>query len=74
MATWKLWGVGVSAIRALILAKYPHPEGLDPLWRQRAVNLILFLWRVMPLRLRIWAFMNDGDLIGDVKFNSPDKV
>jgi hypothetical protein len=27
--------------------------------RRAAVWTILKLWRVMPLRLKLWAFMND---------------
>ena len=42
---------------------------LSPKYRQKLVNLILFLWPVMPLRARVWAFMNDGDLIDDYEFN-----
>lgn len=37
--------------------------------RQRLVNIILWLWPVMPFRARVWAFMNDGDLVGDYKFH-----
>lgn len=33
--------------------------------RQFAVDLIVFLWPVMPMRLRAWAFLNDGPLKGD---------
>jgi len=28
--------------------------------KQRAVNFIVWAWIVMPRRLRLWAFMNDG--------------
>jgi hypothetical protein len=37
------------------------------MWRQKLVNLILFFWPIMPLKARVWAFMNDGDLINDNK-------
>jgi hypothetical protein len=33
--------------------------------KQFFVNIILRLYRVMPLRLRIWAMMNDTDLWGN---------
>lgn len=30
--------------------------------RQRLVNLIVFFWRVMPMRAKVWAFLNDEEL------------
>lgn len=30
--------------------------------RQFFVNCILWLWPVMPMRFRVWAFLNDGDI------------
>jgi hypothetical protein len=42
---------------------------LTPYWRQKLVNFIIILWPVMPLRARVWAFMNDGELQDDYKFH-----
>lgn len=30
--------------------------------KQVLVNIVLFLWPVMPMKLRIWAFWNDKDI------------
>lgn len=39
---------------------------MKPVWlRQALVNFIVWAWPVMPKRLRLWAFMNDGPLKGD---------
>lgn len=42
---------------------------MSPKWRQRLVDLIFFLWPVMPTNARVWAFMNDGDLKDDFEFH-----
>jgi hypothetical protein len=34
----------------------------NPKLRQFFVNCILFWWHIAPLRLRVWAFLNDGDI------------
>lgn len=46
---------------------------LHPKIRQKLVDLILFLWPIMPNSARVWAFMNDGELVGDYKFNNKDE-
>ncbi|MCI0527031.1 MAG: hypothetical protein L0Y56_06240 [Nitrospira sp.] len=33
--------------------------------RQALVDFIVWAWPIMPRRARLWAFMNDGPLIGD---------
>ncbi len=35
-------------------------------WRQLIVDGVIKLWPIMPRRLRLWAFMNDGVLISDL--------
>lgn len=46
---------------------------LNKRWRQRLVDLIVFLWPIMPTRAKVWAFMNDGDLIGDAEVTNNSK-
>jgi hypothetical protein len=43
---------------------------LHPRVRQFLVDTVLCLWPVMPMRAKVWAFMNDGDLKDDCKFNN----
>lgn len=35
---------------------------MNPKLRQALVNFIVWAWPIMPLRLKTWAFLNDGPL------------
>lgn len=40
--------------------------------RQFLVNVILRLWKIMPLRLKLWAFMNDDMPLYEWRTELPD--
>jgi len=55
------------------MSKFPISDKppLRPWIRQPLVNFILWAWSIMPRRLRAWAFLNDGPLLGDLSNDGP---